>query len=112
VALRNREARRARFGRAWPDRAGGHDEARCARATRSTGGDGRARCTWLEALDEALDELPEGQRAALELRIVDDLSYEAVGDALGTSPRAARVRVHRGLRTLRSMLTNGTEATR
>jgi RNA polymerase sigma factor (sigma-70 family) len=67
--------------------------------------------TWLEGLDEALGELPEGQRAAIELRIVEDLSYEEVGDALGTSPRAARVRVHRGLRTLRSLL-NGTEATR
>jgi RNA polymerase sigma-70 factor (ECF subfamily) len=68
--------------------------------------------TWLDGLDEALADLPEGQRTAIELRVVDDLSYEAVGDALGTSPRAARVRVHRGLRTLRSLLTNGTEATR
>jgi RNA polymerase sigma-70 factor (ECF subfamily) len=72
--------------------------------------------TWLEGLDEELDRaleaLPDGQRAAVELRVVDDLSYEAVGDALGTTPRAARVRVHRGLRALRSLLTNGTEATR
>ena len=68
--------------------------------------------TWLDGLDEAMADLPVGQRAAVELRVVDDLSYEEVGDALGTSPRAARVRVHRGLRALRSLLTNGTEATR
>jgi RNA polymerase sigma-70 factor (ECF subfamily) len=71
--------------------------------------------TWLDGLDgdveRALEDLPEGQRAAIELRVVEDLSYEEVGDALGTSPRAARVRVHRGLRTLRSLL-DGTEATR
>jgi RNA polymerase sigma-70 factor (ECF subfamily) len=72
--------------------------------------------SWLDGLDgdidRALAELPDGQRAAIELRVVDDLTYEAVGEALGTSPRAARVRVHRGLRTLRAMLTNGPEVTR
>ena len=71
---------------------------------------------WLDGLDESLDwalaELPEGQRQAVELRVVGDLSYDEVGDALGTTSRAARVRVHRGLRSLRSLLTNGTEATR
>jgi RNA polymerase sigma-70 factor (ECF subfamily) len=65
---------------------------------------------WLDGLDEALDALPEGQRAAVRLRVLDDLPYDAVGDALGTTPRAARVRVHRGLRALRALLTNGTEA--
>ncbi len=55
--------------------------------------------TWLDGLDEALDELPEGQRAAIELRVVDDLSYEAVGDALGTtSTRRARPRPSRAAR--------------
>jgi RNA polymerase sigma-70 factor (ECF subfamily) len=68
--------------------------------------------TWLEGLDEALAELPESQREAVELRVVHDLSYEQVGTALGTTPRAARVRVHRGLVALRAQLTNGTEARR
>ncbi len=71
---------------------------------------------WLDGLDEELDAalaaLPPGQREAVRLRVVDELSYEAVGEALGTTPRAARVRVHRGLRALRALLTNGTEATR
>jgi RNA polymerase sigma-70 factor (ECF subfamily) len=72
--------------------------------------------TWLDGLDDELDAaltaLPPGQREAVRLRVVDDLSYEDVGRALGTTPRAARVRVHRGLRALRALLTDGTEATR
>jgi RNA polymerase sigma-70 factor (ECF subfamily) len=68
--------------------------------------------TWLEGLDEALAGIPDGQRAAIELRVVHDLSYDQVGEALGTTPRAARVRVHRGLHALRSQLSNETEAPR
>jgi RNA polymerase sigma-70 factor (ECF subfamily) len=68
--------------------------------------------TWLEGLDEALDGLPPSLREAIELRVVGDLSYDDVAATLGTTPRAARVRVHRGLRALRSLLTNGTEAAR
>jgi RNA polymerase sigma-70 factor (ECF subfamily) len=59
---------------------------------------------WLDGLDEALDELPASQREAIRLRVVDDLSYEDVAGALGTTPAAARVRVHRGLTALRTRL--------
>jgi RNA polymerase sigma factor (sigma-70 family) len=61
---------------------------------------------WLDGLDEALAELPEGQREAIRLRVVDDLAYERVAERLGTSPAAARVRVHRGLAALRHKLSN------
>lgn len=60
--------------------------------------------TWLEGLDEALDELPESQREAIRLRVLDDLGYADVAAALGTTPAAARVRVHRGLTALRTRL--------
>jgi len=60
--------------------------------------------TWLEGLDEALDELPDSQRRAIELRVLEDKAYEDVAAALGTSPAAARVRVHRGLSALRARL--------
>jgi RNA polymerase sigma-70 factor (ECF subfamily) len=60
---------------------------------------------WLDGLDEALAELPEGQRHAVALRFAGDLDYDGVADALGTSPQAARVRVHRGLSALRARLT-------
>jgi RNA polymerase sigma factor (sigma-70 family) len=61
--------------------------------------------TWLEGLDEALATLPAGQREAIDLRIVRDLDYEGVAAELETTPRAARVRVSRGLASLRDYLT-------
>jgi len=61
--------------------------------------------TWVEGLDDALAELPAGQRDAVELRVVQDLEYGDVAAALATTPRAARVRVSRGLASLRSYLT-------
>jgi RNA polymerase sigma factor (sigma-70 family) len=60
---------------------------------------------WLDGLDEALDELPEGQRAAVELRVVEGLDYEHIAERIGTTPAAARVRVTRGLGYLRQRLT-------
>ena len=60
--------------------------------------------SWLDALDEALAELPESQLEALRLRFADDLPYDELADTLGTTPQAARVRVHRGLSALRLRL--------
>jgi RNA polymerase sigma factor (sigma-70 family) len=62
--------------------------------------------TWLGELDEALDELPQSQREALRLRFGGDLAYDELALALATTPGAARLRVHRGLSTLRALLTN------
>jgi RNA polymerase sigma factor (sigma-70 family) len=56
---------------------------------------------WLEGLDEALAELPPGERDAVELRVIDGLPYDAVAADLATSEGAARVRVARGLGRLR-----------
>ena len=67
---------------------------------------------WLDGLDDALDELPANQRDAIRLRVVDDLSYAEVADALGTSAEAARVRVHRGLASLRNRFANRPEASK
>jgi DNA-directed RNA polymerase specialized sigma24 family protein len=44
--------------------------------------------------------------------VIDDLSYEEVADELGTSPLGARVRVSRGLSTLRTRMTSALEETR
>ena len=59
---------------------------------------------WLEGLDEALAELPAGERDAVELRVIDGLPYDAVAAGLATSEGAARVRVARGLGRLRQRL--------
>ncbi len=56
---------------------------------------------WLEGLDEALADLPDAQREALRLRVDEDLAYDEIGAAMGTTPEAARVRVHRALSSLR-----------
>jgi RNA polymerase sigma factor (sigma-70 family) len=67
--------------------------------------------SWLEG-DDALDDLPQSQRDAIRLRVLDDLDYDGVANALGTTPRAARVRVSRGLAALRRRMTNPLEAPR
>jgi RNA polymerase sigma-70 factor (ECF subfamily) len=69
--------------------------------------------SWLEGdAGDALDALPPGQRDAVRLRVMDDLDYDAVAEALETSPTGARVRVSRGLAALRDRLTNSMEASR
>jgi RNA polymerase sigma-70 factor (ECF subfamily) len=59
---------------------------------------------WLDGLDEALAELSPELEEAVRLRIVEDLTYDEVARASGTTPGAARVRVHRGLAFLRRRL--------
>lgn len=51
-------------------------------------------------LRQALSELSAGERAAVELRVIDELEYDDLAQQLGTTEGAARVRVHRGLRRL------------
>jgi RNA polymerase sigma factor (sigma-70 family) len=51
-------------------------------------------------LKQYLDELAPGERDALELRIVKELSYQEVAERLEIRPAAARLRVSRALRRL------------
>jgi RNA polymerase sigma-70 factor (ECF subfamily) len=55
-------------------------------------------------LTRRLSSLPARQREAVELRVVDELSYSEVADRLGVSEQTARARVSRGLSSLRSLL--------
>ena len=63
---------------------------------------------WLDGLDtdvaSALAALPPDQRQAVELRVVGDLPYGRIAERLGCSSVAVRIRVSRGLATLRSRL--------
>jgi RNA polymerase sigma-70 factor (ECF subfamily) len=52
----------------------------------------------------SFDVLPEEQRQALELRVVDDLDYAAIGERLDVTPAGARTRVFRALGTLRTQM--------
>jgi RNA polymerase sigma factor (sigma-70 family) len=67
--------------------------------------------TWADGADELLDTLPASLREAVRLRVIEDLEYEHVAAALGTSPAAARVRVHRGLAALRGRLSASSKET-
>ena len=56
---------------------------------------------------KALGELPEGERAALLLRLDHDLSYEEIAATLNISVAAAKVRVHRARLRLAAARTTG-----
>jgi RNA polymerase sigma-70 factor, ECF subfamily len=74
------------------------------------------RADWLDGLDEdlaaALAALPRAHALAVVLRVVEGLPYDDVGAALGVSPMAARIKVSRGLATMRARLTEQHEEDR
>jgi RNA polymerase sigma-70 factor, ECF subfamily len=53
------------------------------------------------AFESLIAPLAPSARDALRLRFVEDLDYDRIADALGTSPEAARQRVSTAVRTLR-----------
>jgi RNA polymerase sigma-70 factor (ECF subfamily) len=57
-----------------------------------------------EALAEAMSALPEEQREAVRLRVVDGRSYREVAAEVGCTEPTARMRVSRGLRRIASVL--------
>jgi RNA polymerase sigma factor (sigma-70 family) len=59
-------------------------------------------------LRAALAELPHAQREAIELRVVDELDYRTIAATTRSSEQAVRLRVFRGLRTLRLRLSPAT----
>jgi len=62
----------------------------------------------LETVIAALRDLPEGERAALLLRIDHELPYEEIAAALDISVGAAKVRVHRArMRLARALEKSG-----
>lgn len=57
-----------------------------------------------QGLAAALESLPEGQRDALELRVVAERSYEEIAADLGCTETAARLRVMRAVGKLARLL--------
>ena len=51
-----------------------------------------------------LEELPEKQRLAVQLRLDEGLSFRDVGEVIGSSEGAARVNYHHGIKRLREMM--------
>lgn len=58
-------------------------------------------------LHEALDRLPARYKEAVTLRIVDQLPYAQISVLLKCTTNAARVRVLRGLKRLRTEFESG-----
>jgi RNA polymerase sigma-70 factor (ECF subfamily) len=58
----------------------------------------------LDELSAALDQLPATLRTVVILKDVYGLSHEAIGDDIGISVAAAKVRLHRGRKRLRDLL--------
>jgi RNA polymerase sigma factor (sigma-70 family) len=57
-----------------------------------------------ERLSEALALLPEDQRRAVHLRVLDERTYPEIACAMGVTEPTARARVSRGLRALARQL--------
>jgi RNA polymerase sigma-70 factor, ECF subfamily len=78
------------------------DVSRCAIEALADADEHRA------ALSAALQRLGPGERDAVHLRVVAELGYDEIAARLNCSEAAARVRVHRGLARLNTLM----EATR
>lgn len=65
-------------------------------------------CFWLAEeqarIQSGLDDLPPQQRAALGLRLLDDLSYEEIAEIMGVPLNSVRSWLHRGRARLREAL--------
>jgi RNA polymerase sigma factor (sigma-70 family) len=58
----------------------------------------------VDALRAAVSRLPESQRAVLHLHCYEELTFEQIAQALGTTPGAVRVRASRAYERLRKGL--------
>jgi RNA polymerase sigma-70 factor, ECF subfamily len=56
------------------------------------------------ALAAALDRIGTGERHAVRLRVIEEMGYAEIADALDCSEAAARTRVHRGLARLNHLM--------
>lgn len=57
-----------------------------------------------DALEKAIDQLPEAYREAIVLTKVTGLSIAEAAEVLGSTPTAVKLRVHRGYNQLREQL--------
>lgn len=59
------------------------------------------------SVNACLEQLPVDQRDAIRLRVINELPYETVAERLQCTPECARMRVMRGLRTLKAEMGGG-----
>jgi len=58
-------------------------------------------------LSQALAQLPAEQQEVVRLHFVEELSFDEIGDKVGATAGAVRVRAHRGYTALRKLLSFG-----
>lgn len=61
-------------------------------------------------LSLALEQLPSDQREVVRLHFVEELSFDEIGEKVGASTGAVRVRAHRGYAALRKFLSARNES--
>jgi RNA polymerase sigma-70 factor (ECF subfamily) len=64
----------------------------------------------LRAVGALIAELPPKQALAVRLRLIEDLPFREVAEALESSEDAARVNFHLGMKVLRERLRSGAKA--
>lgn len=55
----------------------------------------------IDAMREEIQKLPEAQREAITMRLVDELSYEQIAEATGVPTGTVRSRIHHAVQRLR-----------
>lgn len=69
--------------------------------------EGTLRAEGIDDVRRLLEVLTDREREAVALRFGGELSSQEIGEALGTSPTAARMLVYRAVTKLRGVLTDG-----
>jgi len=69
--------------------------------------EGQQRFELRRDLSLALEQLPSDQQEVVRLHFVEELSFEEIGEKVGASAGAVRVRAHRGYTALRKLLSVG-----
>jgi RNA polymerase sigma factor (sigma-70 family) len=85
--------------RAWRRRVQRHAKLVCDAVARPAA-DGMGDRELVGLLRRRIDLLPAQQRAVLVLRLIENLEYEHIAEALGTSVAAVRANLHLARRTL------------
>lgn len=101
IEIKRRRTRRMGIQAAYPSETSGTASG----SERPVGGlEEIIRAESSRAVTDALDRLPEGQRAAVVLRFFDELSMREIAEVLGCEEVTARTQVFRGLQHLGGLL--------
>ncbi len=63
--------------------------------------------SFISESEEFIQTLPEQQKAALQLRFVDDKTFEEIAESLKTTPTNVRQIISRGIKRLKQLMNQG-----